>query len=299
MKKALRISVLGLVTAIAVGVSPLGFAQGTTMGASMGPNTIVMRLNLDKSTFQTPAPRWDRRVASIVNDDFKMTIRGEDGSGTRFMAVYNGKIDGKDYPVTGSPNVDSFSLTRSGPKSIAVQVKKNGKILVEGDSFTAADNRSWVLTLRILDEKGRKSPTTVEVYDVIDPVDGTWVLNLAKSSYQTPAPKGETRHVRIHGDTVDFLAIGTDEAGRPTRVSWQSRLDGKDYPVQGNASFDTIASTSSGPGAVSSVLKKKGKVVTTAERTISADGMTMQLVSNVILADGSTARNVAVFDLQH
>jgi len=46
------------------------------------------------------------------------------------------------------------------------------------------------------------------------------------------------------------------------------------------------------------VLKKNGQAVTTAERTISADGMTMQLVSNVTRADGSTVRNVAVYDLQ-
>lgn len=294
MKITRQMFVIGLMTLIGGGMS----AQTSAQDSAMGPNTIVLRLNLEKSAYQTPAPKSDRRVTSLVNDDFKMSIRGVNGSGKSFAAIYDGKVDGKEYPVTGTPNVDTFSLTRSGPKSIAVLAKKGGKVVVEGDSFTSADNRTWVLAYRLIDEKGRKSPTTVEVYDIIDPVEGTWALNLAKSSYQTPAPKGETRNIRMNGDAVDFVSIGTDDAGLPTRPSWRSRLDGKDYPIQGSSSFDTIASTSSGPGAVSSVLKKNGQVVTTAERTISADGMTMQLVSNVTRADGSTARNVAVYDLQ-
>lgn len=83
----------------------------------MGPNSIVLRLNLEKSAYQTPAPKSDRRVTSLVNDDFKMSIRGVNGSGMSFAAIYDGKVDGKEYPVKGIPNVDTFSLTRSGPET--------------------------------------------------------------------------------------------------------------------------------------------------------------------------------------
>ena len=92
MKKASKISVIGLMTLSAAGVAPLVSGQEATMG----PNAIVWRLNLDKSIHQTPAPKSDRRITHFLNDDFLLTVRGVDESGKTFTVVYNGKIDGKD-----------------------------------------------------------------------------------------------------------------------------------------------------------------------------------------------------------
>lgn len=294
MKKTLQKSVIGLMALIGAGIAPVIWGQEATMG----PNTTVWRLNLDKSIHQTPAPKSDRRISQVMGDNFLLSIRGVGEDGNSFALVYNGKIDGKDYPVKGTPNVDMFSLTRSGPKSVAAVLKKNGKAVAEADSAISADNRSWIFAIRLIDDKGRKSPISVEVYDRIDPAEGMWVLNLAKSNYQTPAPKAETRHFRVVDDLFDVVAIGANAAGLPYRQTWKLRLDGQDYPVQGEPTIDTLASTSSGSGAVSTVGKKNGQVVIRAERTISADGMTMRLVSNLTLPDGSTARNVAVYELQ-
>src|SRR5471030_1629731 len=75
-----------------------------------------------------------------------------------------------------------------------------------------------------------------------DPVIGTWKLNVAKSTVAgAPATGSETRTYAqgAQGITVDINTVGAD--GKATASKTTYHLDGKDYPVTGNANFDSLS----------------------------------------------------------
>jgi hypothetical protein len=51
-------------------------------------------------------------VYTAEGDKYKAVIEGVDGSGKPTHNEWTGKFDGKDYPVTGDPNVDTRSIQK-------------------------------------------------------------------------------------------------------------------------------------------------------------------------------------------
>jgi hypothetical protein len=130
-----------------------------------------------------------------------------------------------------------------------------------------------------------------------DPVLGTWVLNVAKSSYTPgPAPKSQTRTYTASGNMISFVATGVGADDKPTKAGFTAAYDGKDYALTGNPMADMIAITRIDANTGHAVLKKGGKEVATAHRVISADGKTMTLTTTGTDAKGAKVKNVEVFD---
>ena len=75
-----------------------------------------------------------------------------------------GKFDGKDYPVTGDPSSDTRSLKQIDAHTLALTVKKGGKVTMSGPVVLSADGKSRTLTLKGTDAAGKKV-TSVSVYD--------------------------------------------------------------------------------------------------------------------------------------
>ena len=67
-----------------------------------------------------------------------------------------------------------------------------------------------------------------------DPWNGTWKLNPAKSS----APGGRLPHpnstniIDIQGETIHLISNQTNAEGKPERVEYTAKFDGKEYPVK-------------------------------------------------------------------
>ncbi|HEY5810018.1 MAG TPA: hypothetical protein VIT67_18745, partial [Povalibacter sp.] len=75
-----------------------------------------------------------------------------------------------------------------------------------------------------------------------DPVIGTWKLNASKSTFTAgPALKTQTRTYSQSGSTITLVmkSVGADGSEATSKTSYQ--LDGKDYPVAGNADFDSLS----------------------------------------------------------
>ncbi|HEY4645060.1 MAG TPA: hypothetical protein VIH25_02160 [Steroidobacteraceae bacterium] len=130
-----------------------------------------------------------------------------------------------------------------------------------------------------------------------DPVNGTWELNLAKSSFDPgPAPKSQTRTYESDGQTVKHISNGVNAEGKPTQVAYTASYDGKDYPITGNPVADTISLKRIDNDTVEATLKKDGRVVSTTTRVISKDGKEILFKTNGTNARGEAVKNILVFD---
>jgi ABC-type transport system substrate-binding protein len=132
-----------------------------------------------------------------------------------------------------------------------------------------------------------------------DPAAGTWKLDVAKSKFSPgPAPKSATVTYEETADGIKRSGETINADGTKTSFSYTAKYDGKDYPVTGSDTFDTISVKKINEHTVAATLKKSGKVVSTARRVVPKDGKTMTLTLNGTNAKGEKIHNVQVFDKQ-
>jgi hypothetical protein len=107
-----------------------------------------------------------------------------------------------------------------------------------------------------------------------DPLAGTWKLNTGNSQLNAFLEKiedlGENKYRFTIGESVEEIV-----------------LDGQDHPT----SYGTWALKQEGPNKWKSVDKVNGKIFSTATWTISDDGQIFTAITEIPIADGSTARS--------
>jgi hypothetical protein len=133
----------------------------------------------------------------------------------------------------------------------------------------------------------------------VDPVVGTWTLNLAKSKFDAGQElKSQTRTYTQDTDGTSVTVTGTRADG--SAVSQQStfKYDNKAYPWNGAADYDAISLKRVNGSTVTAVLMKAGKKVGTTTRSISGHGKILTLSSKITGADGKAYSVVLVLDKQ-
>jgi hypothetical protein len=139
----------------------------------------------------------------------------------------------------------------------------------------------------------------VVLFAQTDPRIGSWKLNPEKSKYDPgPAPKSDSRRYEATPDGTRATVITTPASGSPTTVTYTAKLDGRDYPISGSPTFDTIAIRRVDDHTAEVTLKKGGKVVQTSKSVISQDGKTMTNTISGTDSSGQPVHNVLVFDKQ-
>ncbi len=128
-----------------------------------------------------------------------------------------------------------------------------------------------------------------------DPMMGTWKLNEAKSKLASGAPKNTTVTYAAVGDQVKVTVDGTDADGKPAHSEWTGKMDGKDYPVTGDATADMRSYKKEGKD-LELTNKKAGKVTTTGKVVVSADGKTRTVTIEGTDAKGAKMTSTAVYD---
>src|SRR5262249_2161098 len=97
-----------------------------------------------------------------------------------------------------------------------------------------------------------------------DNFTGTWKLNLQMSQYSPgPPPRSLTSRVELMGDTINFTFDGYDSNNKaisPAEIT--IKLDGKDYPIDGDPTRDTISMKKIDDYTLEETNKKGGKVTT-------------------------------------
>ncbi len=138
---------------------------GLTLCFAENPMMGTWKLNEAKSKFSPGASKSMTVVYEADGDNMKCTIDGVDGKGKPFHNEWVGKFDGKDYPVTGDTATgDTRSAKKINDHTVAIGLKKDGKVVATGRIVIAADGKTRTVTLSGTDAMGKKTHSSA-VYD--------------------------------------------------------------------------------------------------------------------------------------
>ena len=130
-----------------------------------------------------------------------------------------------------------------------------------------------------------------------DPLVGTWILNVSKSTYPSGrAPASQSVTFERVGDMTHMISVVTGADGKTIRREYAAKNDGKDYPFPGSTAADTIALRQVDATTFERVDKKGGKVVSVLTRKMSADGKSFAVTTKD--ANGRENGTVAVYELK-
>ena len=156
MRKLLVRAVLAIAAATSVAIAE---------AAVPDPVIGTWQLNVSKSTFK-PGPAFKSQVRTYSQSGPSITLVvktvGADGKEITSQATY--QLDGKDYPVTGTPNYDSLSVKQVDSNTVKFTQKKAGKVVSTGSRTVSKDGKTLTLKSKGTTAKGEKSEN-VGVFD--------------------------------------------------------------------------------------------------------------------------------------
>jgi hypothetical protein len=127
-------------------------------------NMGTWKLDAAKSKIAAGSGKNDTVVYAKDGDNVKVTVDGVDAKGNPTHSEWTGKYDGKDYPVTGDPDVDMRSYHRVNDHTLRITQKKEGKAGAMIRIVVSADGKSRTVTSTTTDASGKKTSST-SVYD--------------------------------------------------------------------------------------------------------------------------------------
>ena len=128
---------------------------------------------------------------------------------------------------------------------------------------------------------------------------GTWKLNEAKSKFPPGATKNNTVvYAAAPGDMVKITVDGVDKDGKAVHNEWTGKFDGKDYPITGDATFDTRSYTQVDAHTLDMTIKKAGKTMLTGKVAVSADGKSRTVTTKSSDPKMASMNATAVYDKQ-
>lgn len=138
------------------------FLSVVALGIGLDAQIGTWKLNESKS--KLGATKNHTVVYSMEGDDLKVTVDGVGSDGKPVHNEWTGKVDGKQYPVTGDPNSDTRSYKTIDDRTLAFVGKKGDKVTVTGRVAVSADGKVRTVTTTSTDSKGKKTEATA-VYD--------------------------------------------------------------------------------------------------------------------------------------
>jgi len=129
------------------------------------------------------------------------------------------------------------------------------------------------------------------------PFSGTWKLNLAKSKMTPPAPKSDIAVVDADENGLKLNDDVITDKGESLKIGYEAKFDGKDYPVTGDPSSDSVSYQRVNANTLKGKAKKDGKVATDATIVVSKDGK-ITTVNYTDYSQAKPAKGTAVYDKQ-
>lgn len=129
-------------------------------GADMFSGT--WKVNVSKSTF-TPGPALKSQIVSFewVGESMKVIVDSTGGDGKPVHSEWFGKLDGKDYPMKGDPNIDSRSFKRVDDYTLDIIAKKGGKVVSNTRTVYNKDGKTRVSTQTGSNAQGQQVHNTI------------------------------------------------------------------------------------------------------------------------------------------
>ena len=93
-----------------------------------------------------------------------MIAKGMDAEGKPTLIQFTATRDGKDYPYTGSPIIDTVSLTPVDTFTLTFVTKKDGNVALTGTRVISNDGKMMTLSSKGTNPKGQPVENTA-VYE--------------------------------------------------------------------------------------------------------------------------------------
>jgi hypothetical protein len=104
------------------------------------------------------------RTYMSVRQEIKATSQGVDGYGHPTTGEWTIVDDGRDRPITGEPDADTLSLTRIDAFTLALTLKRAGRIVITGTQAISRDGKVMTVTTNGINAKGQ-TVANVEVFE--------------------------------------------------------------------------------------------------------------------------------------
>ena len=133
-----------------------------------------------------------------------------------------------------------------------------------------------------------------------DNQEGTWKLNLAKSRYDPAnlAPKSTTAKLEAAAGGIKATVDTVNSENKNVHYEFTAKYDGKDYPISGDPTRDSISYKRIDDYTFESVSKKAGKVTVTTRNVYARDGKSRTLTTTGTNDKGQKVNNTTVWDKQ-
>ena len=132
-------------------------AAGSVSLAAENPLTGTWKLNESKSKYASDSAKNTTVTYTAAKGDMiKCTAGGVDKDGKPIHWTWTGKLDGKPYPIKGSPAFDTLAYHPMNERSNETTARKNGKVVMTAVIAVAKDGKSRTVTLIGTDAKGKK-----------------------------------------------------------------------------------------------------------------------------------------------
>jgi len=95
-------------------------------------------------------------------DGFKATQDMVTAKGEKVHVEVIAKVDGKDYPGTGSPDADTYAFKKLDARTYEVTQKKDGKVTIVAKMVVAPDGKSRSIVQTGKNAKGE--PVNNQIY---------------------------------------------------------------------------------------------------------------------------------------
>ena len=138
---------------------------------------------------------------------------------------------------------------------------------------------------------------SLSLFAAESPFSGTWKLNLAKSKTTPPVPKSDIAVVDADENGLKLNEDIITDKGESLKISWEAKFDGKDYPVTGDPSSDSVSYQRVNANTLKGKAKKAGKVVVDATIVVSKDGK-ITTVNYTDYSQAKPAKGTGVYDKQ-
>jgi hypothetical protein len=137
------------------------------------------KLNEAKSKFTAGTGKNTRVVYEARGNQVRITADGVNADGKATHSEWIGKLDGKDYSVTGDPNADMRSYRKVDDRTLDFTGKKGGKVTVNGRVVVAADGKSRTVTTTGTTGTGEPAGRAWQRGDLLERQQGKKFKNIA------------------------------------------------------------------------------------------------------------------------
>jgi hypothetical protein len=153
-----------LFTAFAMALLLVALALNVAAAAA-DQHSGTWKMNPVKSNYSPgPAPKSSTVSINSDADNIKLSSDGIDAAGNPTHVEYTAKYDGKDYPITGVPNVDTVALERPDASTIRSTMKKGDQVVMTVTSVISKDGKTRTSTFKGKNAEGQDINNVV-VYD--------------------------------------------------------------------------------------------------------------------------------------